>query len=57
MYNAGSVRHLRLTCDEIRSTNEVLEATSWSRDTFGKMTVAHFLKKFRVMFSKNSALK
>jgi len=35
-----------LTCDEIRSTNEVLVATSWRRDTFGKMTVAHVFKKF-----------
>lgn len=48
MYNAGSLMHLRLTCDEIRSTSEVLVATSWSRATFGKMTVAHVVKKFRV---------
>ena len=36
MYNAGSVMHLRLTCDEIRSTTEVLVATSWSRATLVK---------------------
>ena len=51
MYNAGSLMHLPLTCDEIRSTTEVLVATSWSRATFGKMTVAHLVKKFRAQMN------
>ena len=49
MYNAGTVLHLLLTCDEIHSVTEVLVATSWSRTTFGKMTVGNVVK--------NSALK